>query len=254
MDDIASSGHVAWSVDIRGYGRSWKPPRMVGATGGEEPIVDTNDAVEDLDAAIRYILAVSGARQVALVGWSWGATITAALAAQAPDYIQRLVLYGAQWMRETSQMVTPQALSQSYRVIDPERLVDRWFSGLKPAHQKTVLERGWVGTLTEALKVQNRDANGVAEPFSAPNGCIKDIAQYWMAGRPLYDPGRINMPCLMVVGTDDVDTPPSQSRKVFNRLGSQAKSFMEVADGTHFMLFEPVREELFSTVREFLSR
>lgn len=250
MDDLAITSRDVWCVDLSGYGRSDKPvPRQL-ADGTEVPVTDTEEALADLAACIRYVLSQSEADQIDLIGWSWGATISAAFCARSPHAVRCLTLYAPQWLRDTpSPMVTAGAMEKGYRQVDPEMLVDRWFKGLKPAIQADVKSKGWPMALIASLAASNRGAAAI----QAPNGTIKDIGRYWMAGRPFYDPGKITIPTLVIVGTDDQDTPPAQGQAVHARLGAQTKEFVEIPDGTHFMLLEPSREKLFSTVRAFLA-
>src|SRR3546814_18037756 len=92
-----------------------------------------------------------------------------------------------------------------------------------------------------------------AKVIKATNGTIKDIGRYWMAGKPFYDPGNITIPTLVIVGSDDQDTPPAQGQAIHARLGAQSKTFVEILDGTHFMLLEPSRVELLNAVSAFLA-
>src|SRR3546814_13586830 len=78
MDDLAVTGRDVWCLDLSGYGRSDKPvPRRL-ENGTEVPVTDTEEALADLAACISYVLSQSEADQIDLIGWSWGATISAA--------------------------------------------------------------------------------------------------------------------------------------------------------------------------------
>ncbi|MFC3678424.1 alpha/beta fold hydrolase [Ferrovibrio xuzhouensis] len=250
MDDLASTGRDVWCLDLSGYGRSDKPvPRRL-ADGTEVPVTDTEEALADLATCISYVLSESEADQIDLVGWSWGATISAAFCSRPPHAVRSLILYAPQWLRDTpSPMVTPGAMEKGYREVDPEKLVDRWFKGLKPAIQAEVKSKGWPMALIASLAACDLES----QVIQAPNGTIKDIGRYWMAGKPFYDPGNITIPTLVIVGSDDQDTPPAQGQAIHARLGAQSKTFVEILDGTHFMLLEPSRVELFNAVRAFLA-
>ncbi|HEX7075504.1 MAG TPA: alpha/beta hydrolase [Hyphomicrobiaceae bacterium] len=250
MDDLAGTGRDVWCLDLSGYGRSDKPAPRKRADGTEIPVTDTEEALADLAAGIDYILSLSEADQVDLIGWSWGATISAAFCSRPPHAVRSLTLYAPQWLRNTpSPMVTPGVLEKGYRDVDPEKLVERWFKGLKPAIQAEVKARGWMAALIASLQACDPDAKVIR----APNGTIKDIDQYWMAARPFYDPANITIPTLVIVGTDDQDTPPAQGRTLHAKLGMRTATFVEIPDGTHFMLLEPSRTELFQAVRDFLA-
>jgi pimeloyl-ACP methyl ester carboxylesterase len=248
MEDLARSRRDVWSLDLRGYGRSWKPPVRPRADGGEEPAVDTEDAIADLVAAASYVREKTGASWIDLIGWSWGATVVAATASRRLTPVRRIVLHAPQWVRDTpSAMVTAQALQQSYRRVDAEALERRWFLGLSEAVRMAVSERGWRQTFHDAIQAQGAD-------FRVPNGTIKDIAAYWNAGRPFYRPERVDVPVRIITGSADVDTPIAQSLAILDLLPAATSDLVIVPGATHFALLEPGRDTLFTAAHEFLNR
>ena len=56
MEFIAQHGYDVYLVDIRGYGRSTRPPEMEQPADQNEPIVRTETAVKDVGAAVDFIL------------------------------------------------------------------------------------------------------------------------------------------------------------------------------------------------------
>src|SRR5256885_1063644 len=60
MDLIAARGYDVWLVDIRGYGRSTRPPEMSLPPEANGPIVSTDVAVRDFAAAVEYVLKQRG--------------------------------------------------------------------------------------------------------------------------------------------------------------------------------------------------
>lgn len=241
MDDLAGRGFDVWTVDIRGYGGSWKP-----VDDGHRPcapVADTAQAVEDVARAVSFIRAETGAEDVDLVGWSWGATTAACYAAQGLP-LRRLVLHAPQWLRDTpSPMVNDQSMNEPYRAVDVHAFVDRWLDRVDPASRATM--QAWRDTFEQALAAE--------APIRVPNGSARDIAAQWMAGKPAYDPAAIAASTLVVVGAADTDTPPALARAVFDRLGSREKLYVEVPLGTHFTPFEPARADLFRTTAAFLA-
>ena len=100
MDFIARRGWDVYLVDLRGYGRSTRPPEMDRPPGENPPIVRTDVAARDVAAAVGFVLERRGISRLSLVGWSWGTTLVGGYAAEHPERVERLVLYAALWLSE----------------------------------------------------------------------------------------------------------------------------------------------------------
>src|SRR5882672_9147122 len=72
MDYIAQHGWDVYLVDVRGYGRSTRPPEMDQPAANNPPSVTTDVAVKDVGSAIDFILQRRGVSKLSLLGWSWG--------------------------------------------------------------------------------------------------------------------------------------------------------------------------------------
>ena len=96
MDYIARHGYDVYLVDLRGYGKSTRPPEMDKPAADNEPIVRTETAVKDVGAAVDFILKRRGVSKINLLGWSWGTAIMGWYTAQNNDKVNRLVLYAPQ--------------------------------------------------------------------------------------------------------------------------------------------------------------
>jgi len=56
MDYVAQHGWDVYLIDVRGYGRSTRPPEMDQPAASNPPIVTTDMAVKDIGSAIDFIL------------------------------------------------------------------------------------------------------------------------------------------------------------------------------------------------------
>jgi alpha-beta hydrolase superfamily lysophospholipase len=87
----------------------------------------------------------------------------------------------------------------------------------------------------------------------APNGLLVDAFKYWEADTRYYDPSAIRSPVLMVVGEWDVDTPAYMAQAILARLtGSPRKRLVIVGEGTHHLMLERNRLQMFREVQVFL--
>ena len=55
MEYIASKGYDVWLVDLRGYGKSTRPPELEQPAEQNPPIVRTDVAVRDVSSAVNYL-------------------------------------------------------------------------------------------------------------------------------------------------------------------------------------------------------
>ncbi|MBO6719757.1 MAG: alpha/beta fold hydrolase [Rhizobiaceae bacterium] len=231
MELCARLGLDTWAIDFRGYGGSWKPEDD-GAH-----VADTAQAADDLSQAVDFICSHTGAAAPDLFGWSWGAAVAGFHAARGGN-ARRIALCAAQWLRDTpSPMVTPEAMSRSYRHVNIAPLIEKLAA--RSSH--------------EFLEPLATAVSGVA-PLIVPTGSARDINDHWMSGRPSYDPAAIAVPTLVAVGEDDADTPLTMSEQIYRRLSGEGNELATIPDATHYCVFEPARERLVQVVHAFLAR
>ncbi len=72
-------------------------------------------------------------------------------------------------------------------------------------------------------------------------------------GRPLYDPHKLTMPTLLVRGSDDTTSTDTDARRLLAAVASPQKSYCVVTPGSHFLIIEKNRFELYQRLSEFLS-
>ena len=105
MDDLAWAGYDVWLVDVRGYGRSTRPPAMDQPPNANPPFATTEEAVRDVGAAVDYILQARGIQRLNLIGWSWGTVTMAWYTSLNNAKVEKLVLYAPVWIRQTPSLV-----------------------------------------------------------------------------------------------------------------------------------------------------
>ena len=91
MEYIASKGYDVWLVDLRGYGKSTRPPEMDQPAEQNPPLVRTNVAVSDVSSAVDYILKKRSINKLNLLGWSWGTTIMGKYTAENNQKVHNLL-------------------------------------------------------------------------------------------------------------------------------------------------------------------
>ena len=253
MDYIARQGYDVYLLDLRGYGRSTRPAEMNQAAKDNAPIVKTETAVRDIEAVVDHILQRRGIYKLNLLGWSWGTTTMGSYAAQNPRRVNKLVLYAPVWLRKEPLKLPPGPLP-AYRSVTREAAKQRWLNGVAAEKQKGLIPDGWFEAWADATFAT--DAWGAQQTppvLRAPNGVIDDIQNFWAAGKPKYDPAKITAPTLIIHAEWDQDTPAYMSQTLFPLLTNAAsKRYIVVGEGTHSIIMEKNRMQLFKEIQLFL--
>lgn len=254
MDYIAGRGFDVWCMDIRGYGRSTRPPEMSQPPEANPPLVRGTTAVADINSVSAFVRGRRNLQKCVHLGYSWGTALMGRYAADNPAVVERLVLYAPIWNRQTPSLVDQGGTIGAYRFVTQEQARARRGAGVPEAHRAGLVPPGWFehwAGVTWATDPEGLRRNPPA--LRAPNGVVADGREYWSAGRPYYDPAKITAPTLLVLGEWDQDTPPYMAQTLFPLLtASPGKRLVLLGEGTHGMWMERNRGALFQAVQVFL--
>jgi pimeloyl-ACP methyl ester carboxylesterase len=255
MDYIAQDGYDVYLMDVRGYGRSTRPPEMERSADNSVPIVHTDLAVKDFGTVVDHILKRRGISKLNLMAWSWGTVIAGSYTAQHSDKVARLVLYAPIWLRQTPSLIRVDGPLGAYRTVTMDPARQRWLTGVAADKQKDLIPSGWF----EAWWAANLEADPVGARQTppvvrAPNGVVEDGQRYWGADTRYYDPSNIRVPVLLVHAEWDAEAPSYMSQALFARLtGAPFKRYVIIGEGTHFVMLERNRLQLFREAQLFLN-
>ena len=254
MDYIANHGYDVYLVDLRGYGRSTRPPEMDRPPEENGPIVRTATAVKDVGAAVDFILNRRSVSKINLLGWSWGTSVMGWYTAQNNDKVNKLVLYAPQWLRTTPSLVQAGTKVGAYRTVLKEDAKKRWLAGVPESRKESLIPPGWFEAWADATFATDPVGAKQTPPIlRAPNGVVQDGIEYWSVGKPLYDPADIRVPTFLIHAEWDADLPSYMLHAYFARLThAPYKRFVEIGEGTHTVIMEKNRMQLFREVQQFL--
>ncbi len=254
MDFIASRGFDVYLLDVRGYGRSTRPAAMDKPAAESSPIATTDQAVEDVAAVVDFVRGRRNLAKLDLLGWSWGTSIRATYAARHPEAVERLVLYAPQWLRTTPSLVQVSGQIGAYRAVSREAALGRWMTGVAEDKKAALIPSGWFDMWADATFATDPVGAAQAPPvLRAPNGVVLDGQRFWSAGKPTYDPAALTMPVMLTHGEWDQDTPPYMAQTLFPLLTrSPHKRLVMLGEGTHSIMMERNRLDLFHVVQDFL--
>ncbi|MGH8751920.1 MAG: alpha/beta hydrolase [Burkholderiales bacterium] len=256
MDYIARRGFDVYLMDVRGYGGSTRPPQMYAAAETSPPIADTATAIRDLNAVIEHICARRKVEKINLMGWSWGTSIMGAYTARNNHTVNKLVLYAPLWLGNSAFVSSAHGVQGAYRVVALDSIRERWLQGVPRDKTSDLIPAGvlekWIKT-TLATDPIGSKRNPPA--LVVPNGAIKDLRDYWAKGVAYYDPGKITVPALVAHAEWDHDLPSPVAQTFFSRLTqTRYKRYIEIGEGTHALLLEKNRMQLYHEVQLFLEQ
>lgn len=251
MDYIASRGYDVYLMDVRGYGRSSRPAEMDQPANRNPPIVRTSTAVRDYGAAVDFVLKRRGVAKLNVLGWSWGTAIAALYTSQNNAKVNRLVLYAPLWVRQTKSLTDTGGALGAYRVVTMDSAKKRP-TGIPDG--KKPMPDAWLEAWVRATFASDPVGAKGNPPFvRAPNGVELDGREHWLAGKPLYNPANIHVPTMLIVAEWDTDTPVYMAQTLFPKLvNAEPKRLVVIGDGTHGVMMEKNRMQLFREVQLFL--
>ncbi len=254
MEYIAQHGYDVYLVDLRGYGRSTRPPEMDQPADKNEPIVRSATAVKDVGSAVDFILKRRGVSKINLLGWSWGTTIMGWYTAQNNDKVNRLVLYAPQWLRQSAALTDSGAKLGAYRTVSRDAAKGRWLTGVPENKKADLIPPGWFEAWADATFATDPvGSKQTPQVLRAPNGVVLDGREFWSAGKPVYDPGAIRVPTFLAHAEWDADLPSYMLYAYFAKLtNAPYKRYVEIGEGTHTIIMEKNRMQLFQAVQQFL--
>lgn len=263
LQDLAMRGAHAFALDIRGYGRSTRPDWFAEGPAAGEPYARATEAIEDIDRAVSVIREITGRDNVTLIGGSWGSVTTAIYATGLGlGKIDRLILHAplfcdrnADWLDMIADPAAPERPNPQlggFRYVTRSDILTRWDKEIPV--RPTSLWRP--DEIVEAIMTSAFDADpdtaARAEPaFRAPNGTLLDLFEVFNE-RPLYDPGDIRIPTLLIRGANDPTSTERDAAGLYERLGTDRKWQITVGGGSHFVCAERAAPQVYALAATFL--
>ena len=255
MDYIAQRGYDVYLLDVRGYGKSTRPPQMDRPPEESAPFATTEEAVRDVAAVVEFIRKRRGVEKINLLAWSWGTRIMMWYTSLNSDKVEKLALYAPGWVRKTASLVQAGAGPLgAYRTVRVDQAKARWLTGVAESKKAELIPPGWFEAWAEATFATDPvGARQNPQTLRAPNGVVLDGQRYWDKGIIPYKVEDIRVPVLLIKAEWDQDTPAYMAQELFPRLvNAPYKRYVELGEGTHTIIMEKNRMNLFREVQLFL--
>ncbi len=255
MDHIACQGYDVYLLDVRGYGRSTRPPQMDCPAADNPPFADTQEAMRDVDTVVEFIRERRGVEKLNLLAWSWGTAITQWYTSLNSHKVEKLALYAPVWIRTTPSLVQagPGPIP-AYRTVSMDAARTRWLTGVPEHKQADLIPAGWFEAWSDATIASDPVGAKQNPPvLRVPNGVVADGLRYWGKGVIPWKAEDIRVPVLLIKAEWDQDTPAYMAQNLFPELtGAPYKRYVELGEGTHTIIMEKNRMNLFREVQLFL--
>ncbi|SFW98425.1 Pimeloyl-ACP methyl ester carboxylesterase [Thermoactinomyces sp. DSM 45891] len=256
MDDLASKGYDTWAMDFRGFGGSTRPKEMNQPPNQNKPVVTHTEAIKDLAATVEHIKKTQKVEKVSIVGWSWGAVVAGEYAAQKPENVNKLVLYGFMHGFSLPSMTKPfespkkpgefNPKSPAYQVIDFDKGMHHWHMMMngKELASDDAMEK----VRTTFIESDDTSKTRENQAIRRPMGPLQDLFSIW-TDRPLYDVSKITSPTLVIYGDSDFFAEKNLLQKL---TGVKEKKEVVIPEATHWALYEKNRDQLLKATEQFL--
>jgi pimeloyl-ACP methyl ester carboxylesterase len=254
LDFLASHGYDVYAVNVRGYGGSTRPPEMEQPADHNPPLVRTETGVRDFGTALDFILERTNLSRINVFGMSWGGTVAGAYTSINNDKVNKLVLVVPQWVSSKPIPLDPGGPIGSYRLVPTSQMKARWLSAAPEDKRDDLLPEGWFEKWLDATTASDPLSQTHTPPsIRATNGPIQDIREYWALGKKFYEPKDITVPVLLVHAEWDIDVPIDSVQELFSEItDAPYKRWAEIGEGTHMVMLEKNRLQVFQAVQQFL--
>jgi pimeloyl-ACP methyl ester carboxylesterase len=249
MDDLAKRGFDVWALDFLGFGGSDRYREMTENPTTHAPLGRAREAVDQVAAAVNFILAKRHASRIEIIAHSWGTIPAGIFTARSPKIVDRLVQFGPVVTRNVRRDTT---IVPAWSAITPEdRLAG--LAGLVPAGVGAVLEPAYAATFAASyLASDPGSSTRTPHSIALPSGPDADLLDMW-SGVQLYDPEKIVVPVLIIRGEWDSITTDADARRLFDQLRNTVKRDVKISRATHVMQLEQPRHQLYAEVASFLT-
>lgn len=254
MEDYAKKGYDTWAMDFRGFGRSTRPTANPSTADKSE--VRATECEKDLQAVVEYIKKTRDVSKINLVGWSYGAVIAGMYAADHPENVEKLVLYGFMHGFNLPMITKPFDTKDKpgqfnpdvpeYQVVDFDTAMHHWHMMMDGMNLVTPDAMEAVRNVFNSSDSTSSTRQNHA--IRRAMGPMVDLYEIWN-NRPLYDLSKIHAPVLVIHGDKDFFA----EKGILDKLtGTQDKKEVVIKDATHWVLYEKHRDQLLSAVDQFL--
>lgn len=248
LHDAARRGYLACGLDFAGFGASTAPASMYQVPENAFPVTRSTDAALQIAAAVETLQAQDISR-IHLVAHSWGTVPATQFAAEHPQALASLTLFGP--VVPNGKMMDAGTHYAWYPLSAEVRYEQLKYNDVLPAGVElleTAVHDRWAGEFIASANGKLLQADGA---LRIPAGPAFDIVAVQSGVLP-YDPARIQVPLLVVYGRHDTVIDRDSAELFLDAFtNSRMKWQVQLDNGTHVMHLEKNRRSLYEAVGAF---
>lgn len=245
-EELAKAGIDTFLLDLRGYGKSSRPPEMSLPEKQSSPLVRTSSAIEDIACAINYIKQRTTAKKVNLLGWATGGHWSAAYTTKYPDNVNKLIIYNSLYgVPQNHPMLGKGSFLDNplhsghlnpqiggYQLNTQESLFPAWDKSI-PVDDKSLWRDPLISQAyaTEALKSDPDSYKHTPPQFRSPNGAMADSFELAI-GKRQWQAKDLTMPTLVIFSQNDFWSRKEDAVAIIDEAPNA--QLVEIPNGTHF--------------------
>jgi pimeloyl-ACP methyl ester carboxylesterase len=242
---IADAGRAAYALDVRGYGDSEMLPEYDDAPEANDPPVRAWDAAHDVKATYDFVSDRHDTTH--LLGVSWGTMTGGSFLEQYDDRPASFVQCAPVYKSPVDFEAAAAALG-----------LDTDLVAYITEEYDVVKERQGGGEVFEAVWSAIAETNQALDDenaYIAQTGALADTKEC-CEGNPPYDAAAIDVPTLVVRGTDDHTSQREDALTLYDELDVEGDhtAYAELQGGDHFVMHGHRRHDLYATTNDFFDR
>ncbi len=248
-DALNEAGFDVWGLDFQGYGYSDRYPAMAQPADAASPLCTATEAADQIEAAVRFILAHQDLPGLSLISHSWGSMPAGCFAARQDGLVDRWVLFGPVARRVSVGTV---AALPAWDEVTLQAQWTRFVEDVPPGESPVLSRRHF--DEWGALYLDSDLASRTRSPpaVRVPSGPSLDMQRAWN-GALAYDPGAVRVPVAIIRGEWDGVLPDADARWLFDAFSAApVKRDIKISRATHLMHLERGRFALYRETNAFL--
>lgn len=240
-------GRTSFALDVRGYGGSDLPPELHAPPEENGPPVRADRAADDLADA--FAVVSERFSTVHLVGVSWGTNVCGRFVARDRPNVTSLTQCAPIYH-------TPYDVEEGLNALGLDSDLDAYYYQDRDTVEARQGDNANADLFEAIWRTQIESNQGIDdETYIAQTGALADYADC-CADDPPYDATNVELPTLVIRGTDDAISWREDALSLYDELGvpDNQSEYVELAGADHYAMHGECRHALYDAVNAFHDR